>query len=141
MKLFILIAFAAPLFIMNACVYKPVSVNSDKETNFKEFKTFAWIPKQNPTDNEYKNDVVKNNTINYINHCLFLRGYRIDTLNPDLLVDLVLLDEKKVEISPSYFEGAGYFPYNTYGYTSRYTYEGPYSRDYISDTVKTTTSK
>lgn len=137
MKLFNLTTLAVALFLMNACIYKPVSVNYNKETSFKDFKTFAWVPEKKSDSSRYKNDAVKNNTINYINHCLFLRGYRIDTLNPDLLVDLVLLDEKKVEVSPYYFEGDGYYPYNTYGYISSYTYEGPYSRDYIADTVKT----
>lgn len=140
MKLFNLTMLTAALFLINACIYKPVSVNSNKDISFKEFKTFAWVPDRDSLSNTYKNDLVKNMTMNYINHCLMLRGYKIDTLNPDLLLDLKLLDEKKEEIRQySYPIGYSYpyFGYYYYPYPFHYTFYGWYAPYWNTGTYKT----
>lgn len=131
----------------NACIYKPVSVTYNKETDFKNFKTFAWIPESDTIQKTYKNDLVKNITMNYINHCMMLRGYKVDTLNPDLLLDLKLLDEKKKIISPYVtgypFDGIvgysyPYFGYYYYPYPYHYTYGGWYTPYWNTGTYTTT---
>ncbi|MBX9850596.1 MAG: DUF4136 domain-containing protein [Cytophagaceae bacterium] len=150
MKLFNLTMLTAALFLMNACVYKPVSVNLNKDTNFKELKTFAWIPERDTLaisdslKNTYKNDLIKNMTMNYINHCMMLRGYKIDTLNPDLLLDLKLLDEKKEELRQySYPIGYSYpyFGYYYYPYPFHYTFYGGYAPYWNRDAYKISYTK
>lgn len=131
------------ILFLNGCMYRHVSVNYDKKSNLEGFKTFAWVPEKEPaSDSSRRNDFVRDNAVNYINHALFLRGYRLDTLKPGFLVDLRLLDQnrQRIEITSAPAVGnkaKGSYPYYNYGHSSsHYTYEGPYSEDYANDTVK-----
>lgn len=124
---------------MTGCsVYTNVYSDYDRSVNFNTYKTFAWLPdsgvvmkKDTFNNTPYDNDIIRNNAKNYINHCFGERGYIIQTDTPDVLVQLVLLNEKKERIvaypayyySPYYYHNHYYYPYY-YPYYDHYTYYG-----------------
>jgi hypothetical protein len=98
----------------------------------------------------YDNDIVRNNAKNYINHNLTNRGLLLNVDSPDLVLKLVLLNEKKEEVVTYqsypgyYYYSPFYFPYY-YPYARSYTWYGPYppfwnnsttyTRSYVKGTV------
>ncbi|MBI2268775.1 MAG: DUF4136 domain-containing protein [Bacteroidetes bacterium] len=120
-------------------IYTATYSNYDRSVDFTKYKTFAWLPdsgivtkKDSFTNTPYDNDIIRNNTKNYIIHCLGERGYRVQVDTPDVLVQLVLLNEKKERIvsynySPSYYYS--YYPnyYNHYYYPYYYPYYDYYT--------------
>jgi len=114
--------------------------------DFSVYGTFAWAPdsgKNEPTEVDasgFDNDIVRNNAQNYISHILIRRGYVLDVDSPDLVVRLVLLDEKQDRIITYYshrymwyyYYSPYYFPYY-YPYPRFYTWYGwdvPAVRDF-----------
>lgn len=79
----------------------------------------------------YDNDIVRNNAKNYITRSLTQRGYLVDVDSPDLVLQLVLLNEKKEKVvtyrSHSYmgyyYHSPFYFPYY-YPHYRFYTWYG-----------------
>ena len=110
--------------------YTNVYSNYDKSIDFTLYKTFAWAADSGvvvPKDLEaYDNDIVRNNAKNYITHSLSNRGFLVNIDSPDLVLNLVLLNEKHEKVvtynsypySGYYFYNPYYFPY----YYPRYRY-------------------
>ncbi len=139
------------LAIAGCSVYTTVYSDYDRSIDFEQYKTFAILPdsgvavvKDSFTNTPYDNDIIRNNAKNYIAHCLSERGYRVATDSPDVLVQLVLLNEKKERIhtypnyptyyrypyySPYYYNNRYYYPYY-YPYYDYYTYYGWGNRSY-----------
>jgi len=126
--------FLGILFISVRCsTYTNVYSNYDKSVDFSQYQTFAWAPDSGvvvPRELEaYDNDIVRNNAKNYITHSLTSRGFLVNIDSPDLVLNLVLLNEKQEKIVtynnyPSYPYG-GYYFYNPYYfpyYYPRYRY-------------------
>jgi hypothetical protein len=110
MKPSIIIATLFSLLFLG-CAYQSISVYyNKKETDFNKYKTFAWICYNDSISKLYKGDKVRDNAVHYINHSFILKGYQIDTLAPDLLLDMKLLDENKVAITKC----VGYCPTGNY---------------------------
>lgn len=146
-RIFIIVA----AFIAASCnTLRTTYTNYDRSVDFNRYETFAWVPdsaeetafQQEP--GAFDNDIVRNNAKNYITHSLTQRGYLLDVESPDLLVQLVLLDEKKERIVTYYshrymgyyFYSPFYFPYY-YPYPRFYTWHGwaqPPFWDYESTT-------
>lgn len=156
--------FFLPLILLSALtgcsVYNNVYSDYDRSVDFNGYKTFAWLPdsgvvmKKDTINNTlYDNDIIRNNAKNYINHYLGEIGYIIQTDTPDVLVQLVLLNEKKERIvtypsyfySPYYYHNHYYYPYY-YPYYDHYTYYGwgwdnyyygysTYKESYIKGTI------
>lgn len=113
------------LIISAGCTtYSNISSNYDRSIDFNEYETFAWSPDSANADKDkstdaFDNDIVQNNAKNYITHRLSERGYLINTDSPDVIMELVLLNEKKERIvtyhsplySGYYFHNPYYFPY------------------------------
>ena len=98
--------------------YRNIHTNSDKTVDFQQYQTFAWAPDSldQPSDAGvagYDKDIVRNNAKNYITHLLSQRGFLIDTDSPDLVLELVLLNEKQERIV-TYHQYPGYYYYNPY---------------------------
>lgn len=105
-----------------ASMYNKTNSNYDKSTDFTKYKTYAWLNSQNlqvPT--AYYNDVIENNTKSYVDQHFKDRGYIVDTLNPDILLELVLKSEKKKEVIQNS---------NPFNYSNHTYYNYPYNVNY-----------
>lgn len=102
--------------------------NYDKSIDFTQYKTFAWAPDSSTVeDKEFDTDIVRNNAKNYINHSLSQRGYLVNIDSPDVVFQLILLNEEKERIVRHYYSDfySGYYFYNPYYfpyYYPRYRY-------------------
>ena len=110
--------------VSSCTIYKNVHTDYDRSINFKAYKTFAWLPDSGAAakdvsfkNTEYDNDIIRNNAKNYINHGLTDRGYRVNTDTPDVVLQLILLNEKKQQIVKAFGN-----PYPAYYYYNRYYY-------------------
>lgn len=143
------------LMIFIGCgTYQNIYFNYDKSIDFSKYKTFAWAPDTASVASKefehtaYDNDIVRNNAKNYITHCLTQRGLLVNIDSPSVIVQLVLLNEKKEQIvsyrsnpySGYYFNNPYYFPYY-YPYYRYYTWYGwgyyPYWNDQTTSYTKT----
>jgi len=124
------------LCILVSCgSYSKIYTNYDKSIDFTGYKTFAWAPDSSseavPKELEaYDNDIIRNNAKNYINLRLGQRGMLVNVDSPDLILRLVLLNEKKERIVNYntrpygyYFNNPFYYPYY-YPYYRYYTWYG-----------------
>jgi Domain of unknown function (DUF4136) len=142
--------FVGILFMAVRCgTYTNVWTNYDRSIDFSQYKTFAWAPDSGavvPKDLEaYDNDIVRNNVKNYITHGLTSRGFLVNIDSPDLILNLVLLNEKQEKImtyhsypyNGYYFYNPYYFPYY-YPYYRYYTWYG-WGPTYFDDRTTTVT--
>ena len=114
-------ALLAALLALTACsTYQNIYTNYDRSIDFNQYSTFAWAPDSTAAGEQqntpYDNDIVRNNAKNYITHSLTQRGFLVDVDSPDLVLELVLLNEKKERI----------VTYHTYPYYSGYYFYNPY---------------
>ncbi len=115
--------------------YHHVYTNYDKSVDFSRFHTFAWAPdstgndaKVSPDLAAYDNDIVRNNAKNYVTHNLTRRGMLVNIDSPDVVFQLVLLNEKKEEImSYRAYPYNGYYYYNPYYFPYYYPYSNFYT--------------
>lgn len=82
-------------------VYKDFQSNYDNSADFKQYKTFAWLPDQDSTDAETIFGMMRNNTVNYFTHCMGERGYKANIDSPDLLLELIIKSETKEKDDPT----------------------------------------
>lgn len=116
-----LTALAALLIVPNSCsqkIYKDIQSSSDKVVDFKQYKTFAWLPDNDSSDASTIFRLMRNNTVNYFTHCMGERGYKVNVNNPDVLLQLVIKSETKEKEDPTLPA-----PYST---TTVTTYANPY---------------
>lgn len=140
--------------------YRNIYTNYDKSIDFEQYSTFAWAPDSGkadtdkPDDMAYDNDIVRNNAKNYITTCLTKRGYLVDIDSPDLVIQLVILNEKKEKVvtyrthtymgyyyySPFYFPY--YYPYYRFYTWHRWSYPPfwddqttTYTKTYVKGTI------
>jgi len=139
------------LFVTRCGTYTNVYSNYDKSVDFSQYKTFAWAPDSGavvPKDLEaYDNDIVRNNAKNYITHSLSHRGLLVNIDSPDLVLNLVLLNEKKERIvtyhsypyNGYYYYNPYYFPYYypRYRYYTWFGWGPPYYEDQSTTVTKT----
>jgi hypothetical protein len=86
-------------------IYTTVYTNRDQSVDFSKYKTIAWLPDSGgPAASDslfnplYDNDIIRNNAKNYINRCFIEKGYKVNIDTPDILLQLVLLNEKQERI-------------------------------------------
>ncbi len=121
-----IILFIGIITIMGCKTYNHFYSDFDKNIDFTKYKTFAWINSKKPHEpSPYDNDVIENNAKSYIDHEFTDRGYTSDTIAPDILLELVLKNEKKKEVIQN--NQPVYNPYNYNNYTY---YNYPYNRRY-----------
>jgi hypothetical protein len=122
--------FTVMLITLISCsAVRSIYTSYDMSVDFGQFETFAWAPDSSRTEiketdaNAFDNDIVRNNAKNYITHSLTKRGYLVDVDLPDLLVQLVLLDEKKEQIITYYTHRyMGYYYYSPFYFPYYYPY-------------------
>lgn len=99
-------------------IYKDIQSSSDKGVDFKRYKTFAWLPDKDSADARTIFGMMRNNTVNYFTHCMGERGYKANTENPDVLLELIIKSETKEKEDPTLPK-----PFST---TTVTTYANPY---------------
>lgn len=147
------------IFFAGCSAYRTTYTNYDRSVDFNQYHTFAWAPdslrdeSKVPDDMAYDNDIVRNNAKNYVTNSLTKRGMLVDIDSPDVLFQLVLLNEKKERVVTYYarpymgyyFHSPYYFPYY-YPYYRFYTWyawsyppfweeEATYTKTYMKGTV------
>ena len=142
----------AILLTVSCSTYRNVYSDYDKSIDFSQYTTFAWAPDstmEERTDHDvtrFDNDIVRNNAKNYVSHALTQRGLLIDIESPDLVLELVLLNEKKELITYHthrymgyYYYSPFYFPYY-YPYPQYYTWDGwGYYNPFLDPEARTVT--
>lgn len=116
-----LIASGILLIVLNSCsqkVYKDIQSNYDRSANFKQYKTFAWLPDKDSADAKTIFGMMRNNAVNYFTHCMGERGYKANIDSPDVLLELVVKSETKELEDPTLPK-----PFST---TTVTTYANPY---------------
>jgi hypothetical protein len=138
--------------LSGCAMYNNTTSNYDKSVDFTKYETYAWLNSQKPqAPTPYYNDVVENNAKSYVDRHFKDRGYTVDTLKPDLLLELVLKSEKKTEEVRTnnpynysnntynnfpynqryndnvYYNDANYNHYGNYNYNRHYSYNQSYS--------------
>lgn len=109
------------IFLIAGCspkVYKDIQSSYDKSSDFKLYKTFAWLPDKDSADAKTIFGMMRNNTVNYFTHCMGERGYKANTDNPDVLLELIIKSETKEKEDPTLPK-----PFST---TTVTTYANPY---------------
>src|ERR1035437_3981696 len=102
------------LLLFGCSLYTDISVTADGEADFSKYQTFAWLPDDTDTANSpYNNEIIRNNIRNYFGHSFSERGYRVDLDTPDVLLQLVIVSNKKEKevIYPTYPRIYYYCPY------------------------------
>jgi hypothetical protein len=82
-------------------IYKNIQSSYDKSADFKQYKTFAWLPDKDSSDTKNIFARMRNNTMNYFTHCMGERGYKVNVDNPDVLLAL-LVKSKTLEKTDPY---------------------------------------
>jgi len=118
-KIFSKIFLMAAIALSGCGIYNNTYSNYDKSVDFTKYKTYAWLNSQRTT--LYYNDVIENNAKSYVDNQFKNRGYAIDTVKPDVLLELVLKSEKKKEVVQTS---------NPYNYSNYTYYNYPYNRYY-----------
>ncbi|MDN3690158.1 DUF4136 domain-containing protein [Cyclobacterium jeungdonense] len=115
-----IIAIACILIIGSCDTFNKVSYNYDRSIDFRSYRTFAWTPEdvddpEKVKTEDYDMDIVRNNAKNYITHAFSQRGFTVDVDSPDMVLQLVLLNEEKERIVTRYADFyPGYYFYNPY---------------------------
>lgn len=114
-----------------------VNVHSDtaKDIDFKQFHTFAWLPDGDTAHHGRipNQDAIIRSVHNHVNDELVKRGYKIDTLKPDLLVLVHTRFENKQQTvqTPVYSSYPYYYPGFYVGPWYSYYYPGYYDMSFV----------
>jgi len=123
LSLFVIVAVSA---LLSSCAATSVSSDYNRSLDFKQYKTFAWLPKTHDpkNDSQFDNQIVETNIKNLASGELKSRGYTVDVDQPDLLIDFYVEVQNEVDhvTTPVY----GY----AYNYNSYNSYNGNYNRPY-----------
>jgi len=123
-KIFSKLSVMSMILLSGCYMSNNTSSNYDKSVDFTKYKTYAWLNSQKPqvqAPTPYYNDVVENNAKSYVDRHFKDRGYTVDTLKPDVLLELVLKSEKKTEeVQTSNPYNYSNNTYNNYPYNQRY---------------------
>jgi hypothetical protein len=104
------------IVLIASCTNKPqVIIDYDREADFNTYKTFSWSPQAKQVEYnypQYDNSLNRKRIMKAIELQLTGRGYKMDTLKPDLLVNIHLLIQLKNEVRS--------YPTNRYRYWPDY---------------------
>lgn len=134
--LFILL-ITAVLITGCSTTYRNIDSDYDRSADMTAYKSFAWLPDVADSINSpYNNQIIRNNIRNYFSQCMSDRGYTVDLVQPNVLMQLVVTNTKKERVitsnpasyyyRPYYFGSFYYSPYPFYYYShySGYNYTG-----------------
>lgn len=130
----LLLSFILAVLISGCSTYDNVASTYDETIDFSKYKTYAWLnTHKSDTTTYYSNDIIENNAKNYVDHELADRGYSVNLEEPDLLLELVLINEKKQETVTNPYNCDNNTFYN-YSYNPSYNnnpyFNNPYYNNY-----------
>lgn len=110
------ISILACIIALTSCASLDTGATKDKKIDFNQYKTYAWLHRiktNKHADARIANEIVEERIIKNSNFEMEKRGYKIDTLNPDLLLDYDIVTEQKASDVPvSVYLGDYYFSYS-----------------------------
>lgn len=117
LKNFYVLVLAASAMLLNSCGTS-AHIEKDETANLTNYKTYAWIDKENK--DKVKNEIAAQNLKTIVNDELQKNGFMEVKHNPDLLLTYDLLVEKSVkeQSDPVYSQPYSRVYYNPY--TRRY---------------------
>lgn len=146
--------FTLLIFIVAGCrIYTKIATSTDVNTDFSKYKTFAWLPDKIDSINQpYNGEIIRNNIRNYVGQSFAQRGYSVNLEKPDLLLQMVLSNQKKEKVviysypgpyynCRYYYGSIYYFPYlydYYYNYYDSYCYPpnySPQSIEYVESSI------
>lgn len=96
MRIFLLLILSVPLYAQS------VKTDYDTQTDFKKFKTYAWLAPGDSVLNRERLDKLYGGTITYVaNQELKSRGLKQDTLRPDAIFVFYTSAEEIIQYSQS----------------------------------------
>jgi len=128
MKNIVFIAALSQLLFFSCGIYTAISVQSDAGTDFTKYQTFAWLHDDVDTTNSpYNNQIIRNNIRNYFGKCFAERGFNVNLDTPDVLLQVMIVNQKKSR-EISYYAQPMYYYYSRYYFGS--DYYSPYPFNY-----------
>ncbi|MDB5272274.1 MAG: hypothetical protein JWO58_641 [Chitinophagaceae bacterium] len=131
----LLLFIAAVSALLTSCAATSVSSDYNRSLDFRQYKTFAWLPKTHDpkNDSQFDNQIVETNIKNLASGELKSRGYSVDVDQPDLLIDFYVEVANKVDhvTTPVYNYAYNYNNYNNNGYNNNYN--RPYNNNIYSN--------
>jgi len=117
LKSFYVLVLAVGAMLLNSCGTS-AHIEKDESANFKNYKTYTWIDKENK--DKVHNEIAEQNLKSIVNGELQKNGFREVKNSPDLLLSYDLLVEKslKEQSEPVYSQPYSRLYYNPY--TRRY---------------------
>jgi hypothetical protein len=94
--------FILAIFLLSGCLSMDIGFQASKNVDFGAYKTFAWVYRAKQykhADAKIDNDIVEGQIIRHVNEQLGNRGLRVDTINPDMLLDYDIFTEQKSELA------------------------------------------
>ena len=99
-----LIAVGVLIIVLNSCsqkIYKDIKSSYDKSVNFKQYKTFAWLPDKDSAAAKSTFEIKRTSTENYFTHCMGERGYKVNLDSPDVLLELIVKSKTLEKTDPT----------------------------------------
>lgn len=122
-----------PLLLAVSCsIYSVITSDYDRNTDFTQYKTYAWLPDKDNANSAYNNSIIRNNIKNYFTHELVDNyGFTVNTDKPDILMEIVVtkINRTKSEEHPINTAVPNRPNYNTYGYNNNPYQQNPYSNN------------
>ncbi|MBY0426631.1 MAG: DUF4136 domain-containing protein [Cytophagales bacterium] len=122
MKVAGLLLIGGVILGLSGCMNMDIYSDSDRSVDFSVYRTFAWnIPTKKYThaDPKFDNDIIEGNIANYVNMELVNRGYSLDTVQPDILLQYDISTQNKIRIDQ--------VPVTSTVYNNRPYYYNPYN--------------
>jgi hypothetical protein len=125
------LAIISTILLMGCNSYLDVYSDYDRSANFADYRTYSWKVDKDQTNTIYNNPVIRNNLRNYVNTALTSRNFRQTASNPDVYMDLNVVNNKRTASPPptAYYPTVGYNYYYNYYYPVYYPYY-PYYPSY-----------
>src|SRR5688572_16822750 len=87
------IVISTLLFFTGCGTYLNVYSDHDTSVDFTKYRTYTWFVDKDQTNSIYNNPVIRNNLRNYVNTALASRNFREQETNPDVYIDLTMVNE------------------------------------------------
>ncbi len=91
----VVMAIISTFILMGCGTYLDVYSDYDRSADFTRYRTYAWFADKDQTNTIYNNPVVRNNLKNYVNTALTARNFRQQESNPDVYMDLTVVNDVK----------------------------------------------
>ena len=102
-------------FILASCSSVRVNSDYDKNVNFENYKTYAFL--KSGVDKVEISDLDKKRILRSIDEVMTTKGFTKDA-NPDLLISIFTKEKERVDIYNSYGFGWGWNPFWGMNYTN-----------------------